>query len=167
MHPAYSVLIFTTASGAGYGLLILLCLAGAVGMVSASLWLGLVGFGLSFGLVTAGLLASTFHLGHPERACRAMSQWRSSWLSREGVMAILTYAPAGLFAIADFGPKDSMFLGGIGTRGAIDTNLIRDVSVGGAIADLTIRRGGEELFAKVVDDVVVDDVIVKLDGEFI
>ena len=45
-------------------------------------------------LITAGLLSSTFHLGHPERAWRALSQWRSSWLSREGVLAVLTYLPA-------------------------------------------------------------------------
>ncbi|HEX7967909.1 MAG TPA: DmsC/YnfH family molybdoenzyme membrane anchor subunit, partial [Stellaceae bacterium] len=41
---------------------------------------------------------STFHLGHPERAWRALSEWRSSWLSREGVAALATYAPAGVFA---------------------------------------------------------------------
>jgi DMSO reductase anchor subunit len=46
-------------------------------------------------LVTLGLLSSTFHLGHPERAWRAFSQWRSSWLSREGVAAVATYLPAG------------------------------------------------------------------------
>jgi len=39
------------------------------------------------------------HLGHPERAWRAFSQWRSSWLSREGVLSVATYVPAGLFAI--------------------------------------------------------------------
>ena len=30
-----------------------------------------------------GLVASFFHLGHPERAWRAASRWRTSWLSRE------------------------------------------------------------------------------------
>lgn len=99
MHPAASVIFFTTASGAGYGLLFLLGIAGAGGLVPASLGLGLVGFALSFGLITAGLLASTFHLGHPERAWRALSQWRSSWLSREGVASLVTYLPAGLLAI--------------------------------------------------------------------
>ena len=39
-------------------------------------------------------VASTAHLGHPERAWRAVSQWRSSWLSREGALALLTYLPA-------------------------------------------------------------------------
>tara|TARA_B100000989_G_scaffold287346_1_gene256895 strand:+ start:256 stop:1137 length:882 start_codon:yes stop_codon:yes gene_type:complete len=45
--------------------------------------------GFTFGLIGAGLLSSTLHLGHPERAWRALSQWRSSWLSREGVLAVL------------------------------------------------------------------------------
>ena len=48
----------------------------------------------------SGLLASTLHLGHPERAWRSVSQWRTSWLSREGVMALLTYLPAVGFAAA-------------------------------------------------------------------
>ena len=99
MHPASSVIFFTTASGAGYGLLFLMGLAGAAGLVPAGLWSGLVGFALALGLITAGLLASTFHLGHPERAWRAMSQWRSSWLSREGLAAIVTYLPALIFAL--------------------------------------------------------------------
>jgi DMSO reductase anchor subunit len=99
MHPAYSVILFTTASGAGYGLLAWLALAGMLGLVPAERWLGIVGFGLAFALITAGLLSSTAHLGRPERAWRAFSQWRSSWLSREGVMAVATYVPAGLLAI--------------------------------------------------------------------
>lgn len=99
MHPAYSVILFTTASGAGYGLLGLLAAFGAAGLVPAERWLGLAGFGAGFALVTVGLLASSFHLGHPERAWRAFSQWRTSWLSREGVLAVATYVPAGLFAL--------------------------------------------------------------------
>ncbi len=98
MHPAYSVILFTTASGAGYGLLILLSLCGLLGLVPTGRWLGAAGFGIAFALITIGLLSSTFHLGHPERAWRAFSQWRSSWLSREGVLAAATYIPAGLFA---------------------------------------------------------------------
>jgi len=34
-------------------------------------------------LLALGLLASFFHLGHPERAWRAAMMWRTSWLSRE------------------------------------------------------------------------------------
>ena len=99
MHPAYSVIFFTTASGAGYGLLALMGLLNAGGYLPADKWFGLTGFILALGLITLGLLSSTFHLGHPERAWRAFSQWRTSWLSREGVIAVLTYVPAGLFAI--------------------------------------------------------------------
>jgi DMSO reductase anchor subunit len=52
---------------------------------------------VALGLITVGLLSSTFHLGHPERAWRAFSQWKSSWLSREGVASVVTYIPAVLF----------------------------------------------------------------------
>src|SRR3546814_17976234 len=87
MHPAYSVVFFTTASGAGYGLLALMGLFGALGLLPPDPWLGAVGLGMALAAITAGLLSSTVHLGHPERAWRAFSQWRSSWLSREGVAA--------------------------------------------------------------------------------
>src|SRR4051812_3263486 len=96
MHPAYSVIFFTSASGGGYLLLALLGLFGALGILPADPVLGVVGFGLGFGMVTAGLLSSTFHLGHPERAWRAFSQWRSSWLSREGVLSLASFVPSGV-----------------------------------------------------------------------
>lgn len=99
MHPAFSVVFFTTATGAGYGLLALLGLLGGFGVIPADFWLGLAGIALAFGLIVAGLLSSTGHLGRPERAWRAFSQWRSSWLSREGVASVATFVPAGLFAI--------------------------------------------------------------------
>jgi DMSO reductase anchor subunit len=51
-------------------------------------------------MATVGLLSSTLHLGKPLRAWRAFSQWRTSWLSREGVAAVLTYVPALVFAAA-------------------------------------------------------------------
>ncbi|MEM7425746.1 MAG: DmsC/YnfH family molybdoenzyme membrane anchor subunit [Pseudomonadota bacterium] len=100
MHPAYSVILFTTASGAGYGLLALLGISAAMDLgLPQTAWFGFTALALSLGLITIGLLSSTFHLGHPERAWRAFSQWRSSWLSREGVAAVLTYLPAGLFGL--------------------------------------------------------------------
>ncbi|WP_224548762.1 dimethyl sulfoxide reductase anchor subunit family protein [Mesorhizobium sp. CA16] len=99
MHPAFSVVFFTTATGAGYGLLALLGLLGGFGVIPADFWLGLAGMGLALGLVVAGLLSSTGHLGRPERAWRAFSQWRSSWLSREGVASVATFIPAALFGI--------------------------------------------------------------------
>jgi DMSO reductase anchor subunit len=99
MHPAYSVIIFTTASGAGYGLLFWLSLTHALGLLPQNRWLAFVSLALALALITTGLLASTLHLGHPERALGAFSQWRSSWLSREGVAAVATYIPAGLLAL--------------------------------------------------------------------
>lgn len=93
MHPAKSIILFTTLSGAGYGLLALLVLGGLLGLIPADPWLGGVGLGLGLGLVALGLLSSLLHLGHPERAWRALSQWRSSWLSREGVLALLSFPP--------------------------------------------------------------------------
>ncbi len=99
MHPAYSVIFFTTASGCGYGMLVLLGVLNMGGHLPQDRWLGLSCFVISFALITFGLLSSAFHLGHPERSWRAFSQWRSSWLSREGVLAVFTYIPAGLFAL--------------------------------------------------------------------
>lgn len=98
MHPAFSVIFFTTSSGAGYGLLALMGLGAAVGLMPDSRALAIVGLGLALVMITAGLLSSTFHLGHPERAWRAFSQWRSSWLSREGISSVVTYVPAVAFA---------------------------------------------------------------------
>lgn len=98
MHPAYSVILFTTASGAGYGLLALLGLVGLNHGPASSFAFGATCVVLALGLITVGLLSSTLHLGRPERAWRAFSQWRSSWLSREGIASVATFGPALLFA---------------------------------------------------------------------
>jgi len=125
MHPAYSVIFFTVSSGAGYGLLALLAVAAPLGLLAEDRWFGLIGLALALALVTAGLLSSTFHLGHPERAWRAVTQWRSSWLSREGVMALATYVPAGLFAlvwlVAGSPGGFGLFLGLLTALGAVVT----------------------------------------------
>lgn len=98
MHPALSVIFFTTLSGAGFGLLLwvgvsILLLHGAEAMASLrSLQLWALALGAA--LAVAGLLSSLAHLGKPLRAWRALSQWRSSWLSREGLLALLTLAVA-------------------------------------------------------------------------
>lgn len=99
MHPAKSVIFFTTASGAGYGLIAWLSIAFLFNLVPVDSAYGLLSFAISFALIVGGLLSSTFHLGHPERAWRAMSQWRSSWLSREGLAAVLSFAPMGLLGL--------------------------------------------------------------------
>ena len=65
MHPALSVIVFTTLSGAGYGLLFLIGVLSGTAVLPESRWFGLVALGLSLGLASIGLVASTFHLGHP------------------------------------------------------------------------------------------------------
>ena len=127
MHPAKSVIFFTTASGAGYGLLVLLAGFAAFGALPGGAWFAGLAFALALGLITAGLLASTWHLGHPERAWRALSQWRSSWLSREGVAAVVTYVPAGLFGLGaltiGFADAGVIAAGLVAAIGAIATVL--------------------------------------------
>ncbi len=117
MHPAFSVIFFTVSSGTGYGLLFLLGLLGAMGKLPANPLFGFAGMALGLGLVGAGLLSSMLHLGHPERAWRAFSQWRTSWLSREGVVSVLSFGPGiGFLYLWVFeGPGHSLFglLGGL------------------------------------------------------
>ncbi|TDH62518.1 dimethyl sulfoxide reductase anchor subunit [Dankookia rubra] len=100
MNPAPSIVFFTTASGAGYGLLFWLGLLRPVGLVPQVPAFALLCLALALLLITAGLASSLLHLGNPQRAWRAFSQWRSSWLSREGVAAVATYIPALLFGTA-------------------------------------------------------------------
>ncbi|MEM1430273.1 MAG: DmsC/YnfH family molybdoenzyme membrane anchor subunit [Pseudomonadota bacterium] len=113
MHPAPSIILFTTISGLGFGVLAFL----GLGMPALTGWAAFFAYGGGFALALIGLAASTFHLGRPERALRAFTQWRSSWLSREAWAAVLALAVMGLYAI---GP---VFLGArfalLGTLGAL------------------------------------------------
>ncbi|KGF70112.1 dibenzothiophene desulfurase [Hoeflea sp. BAL378] len=119
MHPAVSVIFFTVSSGAGFGLIFLLGLGFPVGGGAGRAFLVSLAGG---GLAVAGLLASTFHLGHPERAWRALSQWRSSWLSREGIAAILTLCLFGIYALVWMwtGARPAL-LGALASLGALVT----------------------------------------------
>jgi DMSO reductase anchor subunit len=97
VHPALSIIFFSTASGAGFGLLLLIGIAAPLGLVPQSPGFGFVSLAVAVLLALAGLSSSTLHLGRPERAWRAFSQWRTSWLSREGVFSVLTFVPAAIF----------------------------------------------------------------------
>ncbi|WP_299287676.1 DmsC/YnfH family molybdoenzyme membrane anchor subunit [uncultured Tateyamaria sp.] len=95
MHPAPSVIFFTVFSGIGFGLLTFLGL-GYPGVMG---WTAFAFFAIAYVCAVGGLMSSTFHLGHPERALKAFTQWRSSWLSREGwcaVIALLVMAVYGM-----------------------------------------------------------------------
>lgn len=88
MHPAPSIILFTVSSGLGFGLMFWLGLGlGPSGDVA-----GPVAGLFAMAAAGLGLAASTFHLGNPQRALKAFSQWRSSWLSREGVVSVVLMA---------------------------------------------------------------------------
>lgn len=90
MHPAFSVIFFTVASGAGFGLISLLFIADFFKLGGSFSNDQLVAGGLiALGLIAFGLLSSTFHLANPKNAWRAFSRFRTSWLSREGVFAVV------------------------------------------------------------------------------
>lgn len=119
MHPAPSVIVFSVFSGLGFGLLAYLGfgIVHLYGLAAFALW------GLGYGLAIIGLLASTFHLGNPQRALLAFTQWRSSWLSREAWASVAT-----LLILAPVALSDWLHLGWPRVIGA----------VGGVLALMTV-----------------------------
>lgn len=103
MRPAWSVILLTTLIGAGQGLflaLVTLQIHALVGLASPAEGRALfvAGSGVALALLVAGLAASFFHLGRPERAWRSAAMWRTSWLSREVIVL-----PAFIAAVALYG----------------------------------------------------------------
>jgi len=103
MHPAWSVILLTTLIGAGQGLflaLVTLQIHALVGLLPPAAGRGLLvaGSAVALALLTAGLAASFFHLGRPERAWRSAAMWRTSWLSREVIVL-----PAFMVVVALYG----------------------------------------------------------------
>ena len=94
MHPAPSIILFTVLSGLGFGMLAFL----GFDQNAPTGWIAFWFFLIANVLAVGGLLSSTFHLGHPERAVKAFTQWRSSWLSREGVLSVAALMVMGLYA---------------------------------------------------------------------
>lgn len=113
MHPAPSIILFTTLSGLGYGLAAVL----GLGLLDASTLSAKLAHIAALMMIGGGLLSSTLHLGNPQRAWRALSQWRSSWLSREGVMAIATFVP--LTISAWYAVIEGRYLPLVGLVGAV------------------------------------------------
>ena len=95
MHPAPSVIIFTALSGLGFGMMVFL----GLGFLDVSGWVAFVFVAMAYALAGGGLMSSLFHLGHPERFLKAFKQWRSSWLSREGVLSMATMGVFGIYAL--------------------------------------------------------------------
>jgi sulfite dehydrogenase (quinone) subunit SoeC len=119
MNPAFSVVFLTTLCGAGQGLLIALVgveFAAQLGLIAAPPQAFFIaGAALSVVLGTLGLLASFFHLGHPERAWRAIAMWRTSWLSRECLALPLFLACAFAYGVVHaLGAPYSLAVGVLG-----------------------------------------------------
>lgn len=113
MRPAWSVVLFTVLSGAGLGLLALLalvaCFAERSGVAQADFGrLLLPGIALGLALTVAGLLSSTLHLGKAVNARYALSRWRTSWLSREGIVSIALVLAASAWWLARWQGRDGI-----------------------------------------------------------
>ncbi|SEW30724.1 DMSO reductase anchor subunit [Cognatiyoonia koreensis] len=118
MHPAPSVIIFTVFSGLGFGLLFWL----GIDATPPTGWVAFVFWVIAYVMAAGGLLSSTFHLGHPERFLKAFTQWRSSWLSREGLAAVATLVAMGLYGLGlVFFAAAWQPLGWLGSLGALAT----------------------------------------------
>jgi DMSO reductase anchor subunit len=106
MHPAFSVIFLTTLIGVGQGLFLALFSSQTYTLVNVlpaqpgSYYA--VGGLLALAFLVAGLVLSFFHLGHPERAWRAASQWRTSWLSREIVALPLVMGLVFIYAVVNW-----------------------------------------------------------------
>ncbi|SFS01336.1 dimethyl sulfoxide reductase anchor subunit family protein [Yoonia litorea] len=121
MHPAPSVIIFNTFSGLGFGLLFWLGMGAIVPTgIGAFIW-----FTIAYIFAVGGLISSTFHLGHPERAIKAFSQWKTSWLSREGVCAVFALIVMALYGagLVFLGTRYAIFgiVGGLASLGVVFT----------------------------------------------
>ena len=134
MHPAFSVIFLTTLLGVGQGLFLALYTGQIYSLfellpLQDSRAFHATGAAISLLFLTAGLVASFFHLGHPERAWRTATKWRTSWLSREVIVlplfmgVVFLYGAAhwfdwsaALFTLPGGHPVDAtLILGGIAT----------------------------------------------------
>ncbi len=105
MRPDFSVLLFTTLIGAGQGMFLALVtveLYALFGQLPPQDGVEFYAHGSLVAVIflVAGLVASFFHLGRPERAWRAAMQWRTSWLSREVIVLPALIGTAFLYGIA-------------------------------------------------------------------
>jgi len=107
MHPAFSVIFLTTLIGVGQGLFLALYTGQIYSLANLlpaqdSQGFYAVGSLLSLLFLALGLFASFFHLGRPERAWRSMTQWRTSWLSREVILLPLFMFLVFLYGVVQY-----------------------------------------------------------------
>ena len=107
MHPAFSVIFLTTLIGVGQGLFLALVTGQVYSLANLlepqdSVRFYAAGSLVSLVFLLAGLVASVFHLGRPERAWRAATKWRTSWLSREVIVLPLFMLLVFLYGAAHY-----------------------------------------------------------------
>lgn len=118
MHPAPSVIVFTTISGLGFGFFIWL----GLGIPDLYGWEAFAAFFVAYAFSVGGLLASVFHLANKKNVIYSFSQWQTSWLSREGVLSVITLLTFAVFAIGRiFFDTDLPIFGYIGSALALLT----------------------------------------------
>jgi DMSO reductase anchor subunit len=113
MHPAFSVIFLTTLIGVGQGMFLALFTGqsySAVELLPSQDSTHFYGYGAIIALLflVGGLIASFFHLGRPERAWRAASQWRTSWLSREVIVLPILMLLVFVYAVMHYLGWDSV-----------------------------------------------------------
>ena len=135
MHPAFSVIFLTTLIGAGQGLFLALF----TGQIFTQFKLMpeqqhsdfyVIGSVIAVILMTIGLFASFFHLGHPERAWRSAAKWKTSWLSREVIALPAAMGAIFLYGAAHyFGLTEALFMmpGGTGIDATLLLGLVATV----------------------------------------
>ncbi|MBT3309855.1 MAG: dimethyl sulfoxide reductase anchor subunit [Gammaproteobacteria bacterium] len=130
MHPAFSVIFLTTLIGLGQGLFLAIYTAQVYSVVELipmtqgddRIFYG-VGSLIALVLLGMGLIASLFHLGHPERAWRSVTQWRTSWLSREVIALPLFMGSLFLYGLFHFMGWNPVLIT-VGEGFAIDLTLL-------------------------------------------
>lgn len=137
MHPAFSVIFLTTLLGVGQGLFLALFSSQAYSVVdvlpaqSGNFYA--LGALIALLFLIGGLIASIFHLGHPERAWRAATMWRTSWLSREVIALPVTMGAIGLYMLVNWLGLDAD-LYGLGKPGQVALTI----GVFGVIATIAL-----------------------------
>lgn len=154
MHPAFSVIFLTTLIGTAQGLFLALVTAqvyaldGILPAQTPDFYIK--GSFIALVLLALGLVAAAFHLGKLEffitRAWRGMSQWRTSWLSRELIALPLFMGLVFLYFVAHYaGMHEPLFA--IGGKLMIDTSLL--LGILGAVMAFALYISTAMIYASV------------------
>ena len=151
MHPAFSVIFLTTLLGAGQGLFMALYTGQLYSLANLLAPQDSVGFyalgsALALVLMVLGLVASFFHLGRPERAWRAATRWRTSWLSREVIVLPVFMGLVFLYAVVHyFGWTQPWFV----VKGQLPVDASLTIGALGVIAAIVLFVSTAMIYASV------------------